>query len=260
MGGDGWQTAAVVFGRFREPVEGTFTITGVVTTAVPDSGDRHLRLAGVLDGPGVPAVAVTVNRLFSLAQALPAVGDRLPAMIDRARPARHHRIAWPTPPNPAMRAQADKAHAERVAAAVRLGLDPSVVPAEVAAPTGIRELAEAEARRRYGQDLLPDGNRPVTVAEVDWFLTEGEAATATVTGIDYLTVPARALPSKQATIANVALRVTRADGTAYATTARFGFRDAARRDQCGRIGAVVPVRLDPGNPARVCLDSNRLPA
>jgi hypothetical protein len=247
-----------VTGRaLRNPVEGAFSVTGTLVTAGEDGG-RHVRYSGVLTGPGIAAAAVQVSRVFRAGANFPAEGDTLPATIDRARPSRFV-IAWPAQEDRALKALLDKAHAEQVAAAVRLGLDPSVVPARTGPAPGLRELANEELERRYGRHPLPDRNRQVTVAEAERLRITGERATATITGIDYLEVPARALPNPEATLANVALRVRRPDGTEYATTARFGFRSAARRAQIGFTGAQVPVRIDPDEPARVCLDAAALP-
>lgn len=98
-----------------------------------------------------------------------------------------------------------------------------------------------------------------SVEEATRFYTSGLPAVATITGIDFLGVPRRALPGPEAGLANVAGRVTRPDGTSYDTTARFGFRTAARRAQIGYVGAEVPVRIDPADQARVCIDSPALP-
>lgn len=156
-----------------------------------------------------------------------------------------------------MKALWEREHAERVAAAMRIGLDASVVP-EVAG-LSMRELAAAATERRYGRDPLPDGNRQVGIDEATWLYVSGVRATATITGIDFLSIPARALPSRDASIANVAVRVSHPDGTEYTTTARFGFRTSSRRDQVGFVGARVPVRIRPDDRARLCLDRPALP-
>ncbi|HEX3790592.1 MAG TPA: hypothetical protein VHW44_22195 [Pseudonocardiaceae bacterium] len=120
-------------------------------------------------------------------------------------------------------------------------------------------MAGQELEHRLARDPLPDGNTQVTADEADRFAVTGVAATAVITGIDYLTVPAKALPNPEATLANVAVRVRRPDGTEYRTTARLGFRNARRRAQFGHVGAEVPIRIDPADPRRVCLDHNALP-
>ncbi|GAA5198274.1 hypothetical protein GCM10023322_71270 [Rugosimonospora acidiphila] len=241
----------------RDPVEGTFSVTDTTVT-VDNDGARHVRYSGVLSGDGIPAAAVQVSRTFRPGVDSPSEGDKLLATIDRARPSRYV-IAWPAQEDRAIKAIRDKMHAEQVAAAVRLGLAPSMVPAQTGPAPSFRDLANEELERRYGRHPLPDGNRPVTLAEAEQLRVTGQRATATITGIDYLSVPAKALPNPEATLANVALRVRRPDGTEYATTARFGFRSAVRRTQIGFAGAQVPVRIDPNDPARVCLDAAALP-
>ncbi|WIX77680.1 hypothetical protein QRX50_40800 [Amycolatopsis carbonis] len=238
-------------------MEGTFTVTGTAVTGGED-GSRHIRFSGVLRGPGVPGTAGQASRAFAVGETPPVEGDELPATIDRAKPERFE-IAWPPRVGSGAKASRDKAHAEQVAAVVRLGLDPSVVPAPIGRVPGLREMAALALGQRYARHPLPDGNLPVRVEEAAPFVATGEAATATITGIDFLTVPADALPEPEATLANVAVRVRRADGSEDTTTARFGFRTAARRTQIGHVGAQVPVRLDPADRRRVCLDSRALP-
>jgi hypothetical protein len=238
-----------------DPVQGTFRVTRAVATPA-DIGYVTARISGVLSAPGIPAKALQVSRVYSVGEPVPERDDEVPAVIDRSRPERYQ-IAWPKQASPGIRAKWDEEHARRVAAAVRLGLEPSVVP-DLTGST-VNELAQTTIERRYGRDLLPDGNRPVGVEEAEKLYTTGVAATATITGIDFLDLPSRALPNRKASIANVAVRVERPDGTAYTTTARFGFGTAARRAQIGYVGARVPVRVDPHDPARLCVDNAALP-
>lgn len=119
----------------------------------------------------------------------------------------------------------------------------------------LRGMLEEQA----GNGPLPDGTMPMGTEEAGQLLDSGEAATATVTGIDFLLVPAPVLPGPEASIANVALKVQRADGSTHQALARFGFRTLARRAQAGFIGASVPVRIDAGDPSRVALDARVLP-
>jgi hypothetical protein len=243
--------------RLRDPVEGTFRITGTAITST-DDGDRHVRFSGVLTATGVPPTSGRARRVFHAHEQIPAEGTDLPAVIDRSRPDRFA-ITWPERESAAAKARRDNAHAERVAAALRLGLDPSVVPTDLPVPTTLRDLTAQAFDQRFARDPLPDGNQPVSTEEARGLLETGLPATATITGIDFLSVPRRALPNPEATLANVAVRLTTPDGTSYVTTARFGFRTAARRAQIGFVGARVPVRVDPADPRRVCLDGPALP-
>ena len=245
-----------LFGRrLRDPVEGTFIVTGT-TVLGRDDGEQRVRLSGVLSGTGVAPVSIHADRTFPVNQTVPAEGDTLPAMVDRAQP-KHYTITWPAWESAGMQAMRDKAHAEQVAAALRLGLDPSVVPADTGPAPTMRQLADRALEERYARGPLPDGNSQVTSDEATRLYTEGVPATGTITGIDYLSVPRKALPP-DASLANVAVTVTREDGTSYQTTARFGFRSARRRERFGFVGARVPVRIDPADQRRVCVDAPAL--
>ena len=237
------------------PVTGTFRVTGVSVTRDED-GYGSARLSGVLSGPEVPARALRVGRRYGPGERVPECGDEFPATIDREHPGRYG-IVWPEQVSPSTKALWNEEYAERVASAMRLGLEPSVVP-EVTG-IGIRELARVAVERRYGRDLLPDGNRQITVEEAQELYRTGVRATATITGIDFLEVPSRSMPDAESSLANVAVRVNHPDGREYTTTARFGFRTAARRAQIGFVGARVPVRIHPQDRARLCLDSPALP-
>jgi hypothetical protein len=242
----------------REPVAGTFTVTGVVALGRhPD--DFRAQVSGVLSAPGVPATAVTTEiRGLQWRDQLPSAGESHPALMDRQRPSRFQ-IEWPARLDPATREMQDSAYARQVAAAMRLGLDASVVPPASPPPNRMRGMVREMLQERVGNGPLPDGSAPISADEAAELKKSGEAATATVTGIDYLDIPAAALPSPEASIANVALEIRRADGSAYRALARFGFRTAARRAQVGFVGATVPVRIDPADPSRVALDTTDLP-
>ncbi|WAL64487.1 hypothetical protein ORV05_26475 [Amycolatopsis cynarae] len=241
--------------HMRDPVEGTFTVRRTATLDISD-GHHTLRLSGVLRGPGMPPEPVTVTEVFAAEAELPEPGTEYPAVIDRARTSVFV-VRWPGRSMTELMAQ--RARDAREERAIRLGLDPSALP-EDEPPQGFRDALERAVREATG-DLgrLPDGSTPVSVAEADRLLRTGEAATAVISAISFLRVPKKILPSREASLADVALDIRRADGTAYAAIARFGFRTAARRAQIGFAGATVPVRIDPGDPRRVALDRHRLP-
>jgi hypothetical protein len=189
---------------------------------------------------------------------VPVAGDEHPAFIDRDHPSQFQ-VQWPERPDAATRQTQDEAYARQVAAAMRLGLDASVVPPASAPPTRLRGMVRGMLEERAGNGPLPDGSAPVSTEEAAAILASGDAATATVTGIDFLDIPASVLPGPRASIANVALEIHREDGTTYRALARFGFRTAARREQVGFVGASVPVRVNPDHPSRVTLDAGALP-
>lgn len=239
--------------RLRDPVEGTFTVTGSTVLSTED-GDRQVRLSGVLSGTGVPPAGVQVHQLFRVTETVPDQGAALPAMVDRSHP-EHFTITWPARESASARSLREQARAEQVAAALRLGLDASVVPADTGRPATMRQLADRALDERYARGPLPDGNSQVTADQATRLYVDGLPATATITGIDFLSVPRKSLPTPDAGLANVAVTVTREDGTTYQTTARFGYRTAERRARYGFVGAQVPVRVDP---KRLCMDAPAL--
>jgi hypothetical protein len=249
----------IMRGKPREPVEGSFRVTAVATSIEQHGREYHARVSGVVSGPGVPATAVTTSlRGLRHLEDVPSANQEYAATVDRRDPSRFQ-VHWPPQLDTTSEMVRDEAYSRQVAAAMRLGLDPSVVPPAPPGPTRIRAMARELAEERVGNGPLPDGSMPVSTAEANQLLESGEAATATVTGIDFLTVPASVLPGPEASLANLALEIRREDGSTYRALARFGFRTLARRDQVGFVGASVPVRIDPDNPARVALDSGALP-
>jgi hypothetical protein len=220
-----------------------------------------VRVSGVVTANGVSPTAVetSVRGILRL-EDLPAEGQDYPALVDRADPSRFD-VQWPSRLDPAAEKARDEAYSRQVAAAMRLGLDPSVVPRnQPPPPARMRGMLRGMLDERVGNGPLPDGSMPMGTAEADQLLASGEAATATVTGIDFLPVPVSVLPGPEASIANVALEIQREDGSTYRALARFGFRTLARRAQVGFVGASVPVRIDTDDPSRVALDARALPA
>jgi hypothetical protein len=124
----------------------------------------------------------------------------------------------------------------------------------------MRDLV-AEARDvKLGNQPLVDGSIPVNAAEAEPLYANGIQATATITGIDFLTVDRRVLESVPGgAIAHVVLDVHRADGTSYQVLTRFGFKNATRVARLGQVGVEVPVRIDPADERRVILDGPALP-
>ncbi|MGD0553420.1 MAG: hypothetical protein ABSA93_00415 [Streptosporangiaceae bacterium] len=246
-------------GRLREPVVGTFRVTAVSTSIEGSRREYHARVSGVVSGPEVAATAVStwVRGLRHL-EDVPSAGQEYDALVDRKDPSRFE-VHWPPRLDPTSEKVRDEAYSRQVAAAIRLGLDPSVVPPALPPPTRMRAIVRGMADERVGNGPLPDGSMPVGTTEADQLLESGEAAMATITGIDFLPIPAAVLPSPEASIANVALKIQREDGSSYQALARFGYRNEARRAQVGFVGASVPVRINPDDPSRVALDVRDLP-
>ena len=247
--------------HMRDPVPGAFRVLRAATLDI-DNGHHRIRMSGVVEASeaaGVPSRPAVLTRVFDAEDDLPGGGSQFPATIDRARP-EIFEVHW-APPAASMTAlMARRAHDERAARAARLGLDPSALPRDEPEPEGFRDALGRAAQAAMGDpERLPDGRTPVSVAEAERLCREGEPATAVITAIDYLKLPARSLPVRGASLADVALDIRRADGTTYSTLARFGFRTPARRAQIGYAGAEVPVRIDPADPTRVTLDRDALP-
>lgn len=83
----------------------------------------------------------------------------------------------------------------------------------------------------------------------------GIAATATVRGATRVEIPQAMLPSPEASLWDLDLAVSRADGTTYDAQTRIAFRTEARRQVLGVPGLRIPVRIDPDDYARVAVDS-----
>lgn len=246
-------------GKFREPVTGTFRVTAVESGMEVSGREYQARVSGVVTGPGVPATAVSTRvRGLRHVEELPSAGQEYQALIDRRDPSRFE-VQWPPRLDPVSEKVRDEAHARQVASAMRLGVDPSVVPQAPPPPSRMGAMVRGMLDERVGNGPLPDGSMPVGSEEAREILQFGEAATAIVTGVDFLPVPAAVLPGPEASLANVALEIRRQDGRTYHALARFGFRTLARRAQVGFVGASVPVRINPDDPSRIALDARSLP-
>jgi hypothetical protein len=239
--------------RRNDWIDGQFEVTSVEVLDVSD-GVHTLRVAGRLVLPdGNHGAIVTTTRTQRVGD--PPVQELLqvPARWRRDRPDTH-RIDWS-----AHGGWAALAARERAARAAALGIDPGTLQPDSTVPDG---MAPRDAALYWSTNAapLPDGIDPVQVPEADGLKRTGEAAEATVLAIDFLRAWPGTLPDRHASVANVALRVDRRDGSTYRAIARFGFRTPERRRQIGHVGARVPVRLDPSRPERVVIDSDRLHA
>lgn len=241
-----------------EPVAGVFRVVRAAVLDV-ENGHHRIRVSGVVTAPGLPDRPAVETWTFQAEDGLPAGGTQYPATVDRARP-EIFTVHFEPPAESMTGLLARRAREERAARAARLGLGAAAAPVQDAEPQGFRDALARAAQASMGDpERLPDGRLPVSVEEAEKLGRSGEAATAVITAIDFLKLPAGSLPSRQAGLADVALEIRRADGTSYRTIARFGFATAARRRQIGFAGAEVPVRLDPADPNRVALDRRRLP-
>jgi hypothetical protein len=265
-----------------DPVPGVYRLIGC-SAGSSDASYSTCRMQGVVTGPGVGPVAVE-HRCTAPTKRWPRPGDELPVLVDRADPTRL-RIHWDEVPTGRERAMRDAAAlAQRMAAgptppADGIRVETGTVggdPAQAAAFTqagaaftqaGAAPFAEAVAQalsRQLGTPIsvtvdgasfsAPGSTNNLTAAEAQALIASGEPATAVVTGVTPLTVPQALLPSPEATMADLRLRVTRADGGSYDAGTRMGFRSARRQASIARVGQTIPVRVDPADPARVAID------
>jgi hypothetical protein len=205
----------------------------------------QVMLTGVVTAQGIPPTPA--EHLRNDVSGREFESDTLPALIDRADPTRFV-ILWDEIPKPDPRQQAlqQAAHvAEQMSGTGASTVSmPTVSMPQVNVNDEVIHLAA--------------GNLPVVDAAR--LATAGQRATATLTAIADVPVPQVALPSPTASLCDLTLQVTRADGSSYTAQTRLGFRNAARRAAIGVIGGTLPVVIDPGDPSRIAIDLNALAA
>lgn len=228
----------------------------------------------MVTGPGIPP---TPGEHLDDAQGRYIGHDALPALIDRSDPTRFV-ILWDEIPAPDFRAEA-REQARQAAAGMRDGTPAPGAPAPQVYVYGDPDGPPVpDWARRTVEDLLT-GQVPGTpgtsaatshvdlpplvldltaghlsAADADRLAATGEPATAMLTAIAEVTVPAGALPGPTASLCDLTLQVSRRNGDVYTARTRLGFRDAHRRATVAVIGSVLPVRVDPADPSRVCVD------
>jgi hypothetical protein len=221
----------------KDPVRGEFHKTGEYFPH-PGRVPMQVMLTGVVSGPGIPPTpAEHLRNDFSGRE--PGADDTFPALIDRADPAQFV-ILWDEIAKPDPRQEALQ-EAARVAAQMSDNGAPS---AGSPGPT----IAGASDR------ILRLAAEHQSVMETVRLASSGEQATAVLTGIRDVPVPQAALPGPTASLCDLTLQVNRPDGSSYTAQTRIGFRNASRRAAIAVIGGVLPVRVDPADPARVAID------
>ncbi len=255
----------------RDPVRGEFKVTGRYF-AHPDSNSFREVLTGVVTGPGIPPTAGehlndTAGRWVG--------HDVLPVMVDRSDPARFV-ILWDEVPKPDFRADARR-EAARAAEQVQSSAPAAAavqaagpVPDATRVPDWVPEMLSSLSGQMppaaaAGQPVIIDAGTEITdltaghlsAADAERLSALGEPATAVLTAITEVPVPQAALPGPTASLCDLNLEVTRSDGQTYPARTRLGFRDAQRRTAITAPGIVLPVRIDPADPARVALDDIR---
>ena len=142
------------------------------------------------------------------------------------------------------------------------------------APDWVREMIASLPADMIGK--APSTGKPIIVdagtqvidltaghlfaGEAERLCAYGEPATAILTAITDVPVPQAALPGPAASLCDLTLEVTRANGTTYGARTRLGFRDAQRRAAFTASGLTLPVRIDPADHARVAVDVNAFDA
>jgi len=255
----------------KDPVRGEFRKTGEYFPH-PGRVPMQVMLTGVVSGPGIPPTpAEHMRNDFSGRDET----QPLPALIDRADPTRVV-ILWDEVPKPDPRQQALQQAAdvaEQMSNPGRPGPAPQVYVYDTTggqpAPDWARDMvADLGARGVFDANSQPSG--PITVQAPDQVIdltaghlsaadaaqlaATGEQATAVLAAIKDVAVPQAALPGPTASLCDLTLRVTRSGGSSYDAQTRLGFRDASRRAAVAVIGSILPVRIDPADPARVAID------
>jgi hypothetical protein len=252
----------------KEPVRGEFRVTGQYF-ARPGSTPMQETLTGVLTGPGI---APTPGEHVDNGHGRRIGHDVLPALIDRTDPTRFV-ILWDEVPVPDFRADA-REQARQAAAQMQQGGtaapapevyvygDPDSGPVPEWARQVLEDVATGRLPGQHGSPGAVDGPPLVldltaghlSAADADRLSATGEAATAVLTEVVDVAVPAAVLPGPTASLCDLTLQVSRRDGTTYTAGTRLGFRDAHRRATVAVLGSVLPVRVDPADPSRVAVD------
>ena len=260
----------------RDPVRGQFEVTGRYF-AHPNGSSYREMLTGVVTGPGI---APTAGEHLDDSEGRYISHDVLPALVDRAEPAKFI-VLWDELPKPDFRAEA-RAQAQQAADAARTGRPagpPTPAPVQIhvdggadgATPPWAAEMV-ADLVRQGVIPSDPSGTQgPITVqlpdqvvdltggrvtgGDADRLLATGITTTAVLLAVSDVPVPQIALPGPTATLCDLTLRVTGADGAGYETITRLGFRNAQRRAAIAVVGATLPVRVDPSDRTRVVVDS-----
>jgi hypothetical protein len=275
----------------KDPVRGEFRPSGSYSSPLGRGPVREM-LTGVVTAPGIePAAGETLNGLRHPHDVAAFGAAALPALVDRADPARFV-VLWPEVELRDDQAEAkaeaeayEQAQAQQAAAgadAGRSATSPAPAPqvdvegdtsdspapdwarkmADEMRANGISGMGEVLARALSGYPFTIDGPAEaidltaghLSAEEVASLATAGEPATAVLTGIADVPVPQAALPGPAASLCDLTLQVRRSDGRAYTARTRLGFPDAERRAAVAVIGGELPVRVDTRDDSRVAVD------
>ncbi|MEF2978927.1 hypothetical protein [Subtercola sp. YIM 133946] len=263
----------------RKPLAtGTFRVTSVtrvdgVGRLVLNGMPRvRMHIAGIVQADGVPPVAMSVEQTFGM-DAPPQVGEVVPAEITSRDPLTV-RVQWGTPATQqkvaAVRGDAD---AQVVQQLMTTGLanhvagETDAVGIAFTDPTASGTIAEQVAaalgtpisvdvdENGVKKHMTVGGGGHLSSAEAAELQRTGTPAEATIRAAARVDVPQAMLPGADASLWDLSLTVTRADGSTYEAQTRVGFRSDERRRRLGEVGLSIPVRVDPTDDSRVAVDS-----
>jgi hypothetical protein len=262
----------------RKPIaSGTFRVTGV--TRVDGAGQLvlngmpqlRLHVSGIVEADGMTPTAFSVEQHFGMDDA-PAVGAVVPADILKPDPLKLV-VHWALPAVQqhvtALRNDADAEVIQQLLTTGRADHAPGeadpvgIALTDPAASTTIADQLAAAMGTPISMDVDENGvKKRITVgggghlssAEAAELQRTGTPATATVVSATQVDIPAAMMPPG-ASLWDLDLTVTRADGSTYAAQTRVAFRSEARREALGMPGLIIPVRVDPADDSRVAVDS-----
>lgn len=248
-----------------DPVRGEFRVTG---SYYPHPGSTPIKtmLTGVVVADGVPPTPGEHLDLHVRGE----FRSSLPVLVDRADPTRFV-VLWDEVPAPDPRADARR-QAEVEAQRMRQsdhagssGVDGHAqVPVAATSVSGVADLPpwlrqavgaalDGDAEDDNGTVTVRYGTDPTTAPDV--VIPPGWRRTAAVlTSVTDVPVPVYALPGPTASLCDLAVRVTRPDGSSYLTSTRMGFRSAERRTRFAVVGSTVPVGIDPADETHLAVD------
>lgn len=264
MGLKDWRTRR----GMTDPVPGEFRVSGTYYPH-PGSTPVHTMLTGVVVADGVPPTpGEHLDR-----HAIGEFRRTVPVLVDRADPT-HFVVLWDEVAEVDPRAEARRraeADAQRLqrdggpAARYAGGQPAGEIPAAPPAPVTVTGLDDLPPWLQKAVGAALDGDTDAGAVTVSYGtpgtavatgppLSGWPAGRAVLVGVTDVPVPAYALPGPTASLCDLALQVTRPDGSAYAVSTRMGFRSAERRTRLAAPGAVVPVHVDPADETHVEID------
>lgn len=240
-----------------DQVPARLRVAAVTEPGRPVAGEAAL-VSGLLLGP-FPVQLVQLTA-YTPRATWPTAGSELPAVADPANPL-NFVVIWGTEaddgsPSPTVQPQSGLSgwdpgpggqHAHAVAqwlAAAGFTAGDFGGALDAVAP-GMTALLD-QASARYASVIR--GQAALAL------MRSGQPAQGVVTAVRKLDMPPQLLPSPQACMAWLTLRVTPYGGASYEATIRFGFRSPERFTALATVGTQLPLRVDPADPQVVTID------